>query len=111
MRLITLLLICLNCFCLAQASDVDVPKGEAIPAKAYTIQVFSSKDKQEAKEYGVKYTQFNNTFLWPKMIRGEIWYRVCVGIFPAKVDADARLKIIKQEFPKTDAYVNNLINN
>ena len=96
-------------FCLAQ--DHSPVEDSSIPLKAYTVQVFSSKDKSEAKEKGTRFNEFNHTFLWPKKIKKNTWFRVCVGVFNKKVEADAQLEKIKAQDPKSDAFVINLINN
>ncbi len=91
-------------FCFAQETDpLD------IPTKAYTVQVYSSKDKEEAREFGIKFNKFNKTFLWPKKLKEESWYRVCVGLFNKKIQADAQLEKIKKDFPDSDAFVSNII--
>ena len=55
------------------------------------------------------FNKYNTVFLWPKEIRGQVWFRVCVGLFDKKSGAEEQLAKIKKDFPKTDAFISNII--
>lgn len=77
--------------------------------KVYTIQVFSSKNKIESKNFLLDYLEEGNPFVWPKSINNEIWYRSCIDIFFSKEEADNRLLLIKTK--RKEAFVIELISN
>lgn len=105
MKFLLFIFVFIPYFCFADVS------GSAIPDQAYTVQVFSSKDEAEAREYAVPFNKYNTTFLWPKDIKKQAWFRVCVGLFDKKTDAEEQLNKIKKDHPNSDAFVSNIISN
>ncbi len=111
MRSIFFLILILPYFCFA-TNIVKIDRSSLeIPQKAYTIQIFSSKDKEESKEKGRKFSSFNQVFLWPKKLKKIIWYRVCFGVYSKKTEAVEQLIFLQEKYKDIpDAFVINLIN-
>lgn len=111
MRSILFLILILPYFCFAKSIAKIDPSSLEIPQKAYTIQIYSSKDKEESREKGRRFSSFNQVFLWPKKLKKTTWYRVCVGVYAKKIEADEQLILLQEKYKDIpDALVVNLIN-
>lgn len=77
--------------------------------KIYTIQIFSSKNKTESKAFLLEYLDYGNSFIWPKLINDQIWYRGCVGVFFSKEDAEKKLELIKLK--RKESFIMELVSN
>lgn len=82
--------------------------AQDLSLEAYSIQVFSSKDKLESKKVGLDFVSIDNPFILPAIVNQEKWFRVYVGLYESREEAKKVLKLIRLK--RKDAFIMRLIN-
>ena len=86
-------------------------KSEGVDlSDAYSIQVYASRTLKESQEFAQKFHSFGQPFVIPIKIQKEKWFRVYVGLYQSKEDAEEFKEKIKQSLNIQDAIVIKLIN-
>ena len=84
-----------------RASAPKVAAEEASGEKYYTLQVISSRDEKKAREYAQKLEQkgLPSTRVLSAEVQGKgTWYRVRIGKFGSKAQAEAFEKEVKSKY-------------
>lgn len=106
-QLLVILAIIMNSYQIF-AQEIQLNKTHILyENKAYTIQIFSSKNKELATSFAKEINKKHKVFIWTKEINGVIWYRVCVGIFNLKRIAAEQLLLLQYDNGLKDAFVIN----
>lgn len=85
--------------------------------ESYSIQVFSSQTIEESYKKAEQCSQFESCFIYPVKIKlncdesceEKTYYRVFLGIFRSKKDAQDKLKKIKQNSTFSDAFIQKVV--
>lgn len=108
MKQFLITLIIMGFYNLSLAQEVQLNKTHILyENKAYTIQIFSSKNKDLATNFAKEINKKHKVFIWTKEINGTTWYRVCVGIFDLKRIATKQLLLLQDDNGLKDAFVIN----
>jgi len=82
--------------------SISLPSPEALTEskKPFTIQVFSFKDKAKAQKAmdNIRQTGFPAYMVLRNLKEKGVWYRVCVGEFDTKEEADQMLAQLKKDY-------------
>jgi len=91
---------------LRQQSAISQPGKRAEPMKAWAVQVKAAPDKPSADAWVNRLkSKGYDAFVVEADIRGKTWYRVRVGSFDTRQDAEKLRKVLEVEEGLADAYL------